>query len=833
MKKLTKKDYINILILFGLFLFFVILLSKFKYYYGSTLDWFEQHVVFPEYFRDLFYKTHRILPDFAFNIGSGQNIYNFSYYGLLSPYVLFSYLLPFINMTSYMIIITILSVLISAAMLYIWLKNKGNSSLNCFISTFLFLFATSISLHSHRHIMFINYMPFLILGLYGVDRKILKNRSCTLAISIFLMIMTSYYYSIGGIVALVIYGIYKYLKEHQKITFKNFMIDGISFIAPIILGILLSAIITIPTFKALVSGRGETYNTINLKNILLPNIHLPYYLYDSYGVGLTALIILAIISLFDKKKENKFLSIVLGLFLIFPLFNYILNGTMYIDAKSLIPLLPVCIFVISKLINKIFNKELKYKIIIPGFLIIMLVGLLFCNYKLIILCDVLIIFLALILYQKFNKKYLFAIPICIFAFFLSYFTSYTNDNLIVKKESVEELDKINNVIDYITESDDNYYRTNLNLGAKYNNRIFHNFKYYSTTIYSSIYNMNYNNFYYDTINNNFPHRNRATTSTPTNIMSNLFTGSKYIVSDSKKEYWGYELIAEKEGYYIFKNDNTLPLAYASSNILNYADFENLGYPRQAEALLNNIISDAKTKTDFVSNIKKIEVDINDIKTERIKVKQENDHYIIRSSKGGKANYILPKEYQNQIIFVRFKVNKSQSCDIGDTYIYINGIKNKLTCSEWKYHNQNYDFDYVISDKNLKSLSLSFSKGKFDISDIELYSLNYEYLENILSKVDKLNITKMFDNTLEGTINVEKDGYFTTSIPYDEGFIAYVDDEEVTIEKVNTAFIGFKITNGEHKIKIVYVSPLKKLSMVISLIGLISFIIVFVSEIKRK
>ncbi|MGM9834782.1 MAG: YfhO family protein [Bacilli bacterium] len=833
MKNLTKKDYLNIIVLSVLFLFFVIILSQFKYYYGSTLDWYEQHIAFPEYFRDLFYKTKNLFPDFAFNIGNGQNIYNFSYYGLLSPYILFSYLLPFVNMTNYMIAITILSVIVSAAMLYTWLKNKNNSSLNCFISTFLFIFATSITLHSHRHIMFINYMPFLILGLFGVDRKLEKDRSCTLAISVFLMVMTSYYYSIGGIVALVIYGIYKYLKMHQTITFKRFILDGLYFVAPIILGILLSAVITIPTFQVILSGRGETYNTISLKNILLPNIHLNYFLYEPYGIGLTSFIIMGIISFFDEKKENKFLSIVLGLFLLFPIFNYILNATMYIDSKSLIPMLPICILVISETIKKIFDKKFNYSKVVLIFIIVMLIGLTINSKKIVILSDMAVILIALYLYKKFDKKYLIAIPICLFAFFLSCFVSLTYDDLVIRKEASNEYNKLKDAVDYITDLDDGYYRTNLVYSTQYNNRIFHNLNYFNTTIYSSIYNMNYNYFYYDVMNNNFPHRNRAITSPTNNILYNIFTSSKYTVSDSKKEHQGYELIQSKDDYFIYKNDSVLPIAYATSNILNYDDFAKLGYPKQAEALLNNIIADADTNTDFISNIKKFEINMDEIETEGLTIKEENGHYIIKSKEHGIAKYTLDEKYQNHVIFIRFRNNKSQSCTFGDTYITINEVKNKLTCAEWKYHNQNYDFDYVISDKNLKTLSIIFGKGRYNISDIELYALDYAYLENVITKVDELKITKMLDNVLEGSIDVSKDGYFTTSIPYDKGFTAYIDEEEVKIEKVNESFIGFKISSGKHNIKIIYAAPLKKLSIYISLVGVIIFIIVYFLELRRK
>ena len=92
MKNFTKKDIVYLWIITLTFLGLVFYLCTTTHLYGSQLDWYAQHVPVAEYFRTLFYSTHDIFPDFAFNIGSGQNIYNFSYYGLLSPIILLSYL---------------------------------------------------------------------------------------------------------------------------------------------------------------------------------------------------------------------------------------------------------------------------------------------------------------------------------------------------------------------------------------------------------------------------------------------------------------------------------------------------------------------------------------------------------------------------------------------------------------------------------------------------------------------------------------------------------------------------------------------------------------------
>ena len=42
--------------------------------FGSTMDWNNQHIIFPDYFRSRFYQTGQLFPNFASAIGAGQII---------------------------------------------------------------------------------------------------------------------------------------------------------------------------------------------------------------------------------------------------------------------------------------------------------------------------------------------------------------------------------------------------------------------------------------------------------------------------------------------------------------------------------------------------------------------------------------------------------------------------------------------------------------------------------------------------------------------------------------------------------------------------------------
>ena len=141
----------------------------------------------------------------------------------------------------------------------------------CFCSSALFLCAGPLIFHSHRHIMFINYMPFLILALISTDKYFEKGVKSPIIISTFLIIMTSYFYSITSILCIIIYGVYVFSKKYDKVTFKLFLKEGLKFISLILIAILMSAILILPTFYCLLNGRSHGTSGINIGKLLLHN----------------------------------------------------------------------------------------------------------------------------------------------------------------------------------------------------------------------------------------------------------------------------------------------------------------------------------------------------------------------------------------------------------------------------------------------------------------------------------------------------------------------------------------------------------------------------------
>ena len=83
--------YAGYVILAALTLFFCWMFCLRWGVFGAKVDWISQHSVIPDYFRKQFYETGNLFPEFAMNLGGGQNVYNYSYYGLYSPLFLLPY----------------------------------------------------------------------------------------------------------------------------------------------------------------------------------------------------------------------------------------------------------------------------------------------------------------------------------------------------------------------------------------------------------------------------------------------------------------------------------------------------------------------------------------------------------------------------------------------------------------------------------------------------------------------------------------------------------------------------------------------------------------------
>ena len=841
--KLKKQNYIHLAVLLAMYFAMVLILTHcFKYAYGSKLDWSAQHFAIPDIFRKQFYETGNLFPSFVFNIGAGENIYNLSYYGLYSPIIMFSYLFPFVPMYIYIQIISILGVCVSILLFYRWMLGKF-SSRTAFFITLMFEFSSGLSLHSHRHIMFVSYMPFLLLAFNAVDDYFKGRRKYRLVLYTFLCIMCCYFFAVAAIAAIAVYGVYVYLQTTEKVTLRDLWKKGSHFAGRLFTAVMMSGVLLLPTFYCLLSGRDAGNSQISLFQ-LVPNSNLNFICYDSYGMGLTLTAVVAVLSaVFSKNKKHiRFMGITMMCLIFLPAFVFALNGTLYIDSKVLIPFMPLCLLLVGRLFEQLKDKTFAWKKCLPLTAVCTVIFVFLAKYKYqlryALYTDLIMLAVLAAVYLLVKKKTVIYAGTAAASVLIGLSVNLT-DNL----EPSEYLGKLFSQDMYdITDSisnDEDLVRTANLVDRSITPNYIYNDDYLVSNIYSSVHNKRYNNFYFKRIHNENEFRNTALTTQSQSFLYQIYMGTKYLITDgSVRPSVLYHVVKQSGRYTLYESSRVMPLAYASSNVLNEDSYLNMIYPYSLNALMNNIVVSGggadSYENDSIKRVDNFELVTQD------GIAKHGKGYTVRLDQDVEFSVKLTEPVSaGELLLISFDVDndmRSIGLSTSDAKIYIDGIKNNLTNPKWKYYNGNTTFEYVISAHNeqpLDRLRVKLMKGNYDIGEIKCYKMQISQP----SSVDKFVFDKQKTegDIIQGSIDVTNDGYFKMSVPYTEGFTAYVDGKKTEVECVDTSFVGFAISQGHHDIKIVFKAPMLRGGMLLSTGGaaILVILVSFEYYVKRR
>lgn len=833
------KRYIPYLLLTGLTLFFCRMFVGRYGIFGAKVDWLSQHSVLPDYFRQQFYATGKLFPEFAANLGGGQNIYHFAYYGLYSPLILPSYLLPFVKMSDYIMAVSITGLTASVLLFYYWLKSRKTDAGTAFILSLMFLLAGPMIGQYSGQIMFVNYMPFLCLALIGVDRYFEQEKSGLFTVSVFLMIMTSFYFSIGGMLSLVLYGLHRYFEQREgnRVAVRSFLRDGLCFVRSMILAVLMSGFFLVPTALALTGGRSKEQNT-SFASFFIPQITVERFAYSIYGIGLTTLVITVLLTgLLYRKVYEKVLTYGCVIVLVIPVFAYLLNGGLYIRDKVFIPFLPLLCYLIGIYLEKCRKRELSFIAgIVPYIITTIFVYIarnqfvskgigksiwkvLLAESILFLICYVL--YCAMKRYHKETKEILMlALPsvICL-AVTMNTFYQMKPDRYVNRKLYRDVTGEQNRQAVKEALKDDGYYRTEQMGSDDENaadlNRIW-DVEQNITSIYSSAYNPDYQTFRQKTFGLEEPFRNGMMQSVSKNPVFQRMMGVRYIVSDSDVP--GYTLVKKCGTTGIYQNKDAAPVMYATDRVMTEEEYKKLAFPYNQTAFLEYAVVGEHTESSD-QNIMTAYAPVS--------LKMDNNR-----TTGGAEQKTMQQEGKKQILFLRFRVDNAHPNK--DVAVWINGIRNKLSAKDHVYYNENKIFTYAVPLKDGEdNISVTFGKGKYRLRHVQAYLGSLPERSELLYQSEiQVDKKQTEDNVIQGTIHVKKDGWFITSISYDKHFKIYIDGKETEIQKVNTAFLGCKIESGNHEVKIIYHAPGTTTGKVLSLIGIAGFVLVLVQE-KRK
>lgn len=751
-------------------------------FYGSEGDWYTQHLTIAESLRRLMLDTGKLIPQFV-PLGGGSSIYDFAYYGLLRPDVLISCLMPSVNMKYIIAGYALLGYVASVNLCFYWLRKphlKGSegatshSIFTPFFASVLFTCATCFY-HSHHQIIFVNYMPFLITALLGVDRLIEKKKICMLTAGIFLIYIHSFFYAFSCLVACFIYFLSRLAEDGSG--FKKGVRILVRAAAAVILATGMAAVLLLPTGLDILSTSkdGGAFAAENLKVF---DFTLEGLLFSPYGCGMDIVGALCLAAGVAKKK-TRLLSACLAVFFLFPIFSLVFNGFLYARAKILIPMLPLVCLVCRETCMDIFRS-------------------------------------------RHLAAAMLVLPVCV-----SLTANCTEKYIAGDKSLLPDADLDLNKLYRYELLDESFTCCNLieAEGAG------------STGMYSSVTNDSYSSFFYDTMKNAIPIRNRVALVPGRNVFFNYFMGVRYGLGG------GQQIMTE--------NEKVLPVCYGTTSFMKESEFKKLEFPYNIEALcFRTIISDeaavSVNQGDFVS-ADDFETAIEELLPEQLLSdsaslsRDGKKQYDFVLQKKKEISLHLDKSIKDKILIIAFHVEAPSGHEL---VVTINGVTNKLSGATAPYPNNNNDFIFILPalSEQEGTLDLTFSKGEYSIRDIRLWVMNSERLtgdENLKSIIvpqtdyEHTAGNENEEMVFEGTVSMPKKGFFASSYPFRNGYKAYVDGKETKIEKINMSFMGFPLEGGNHHIKLTFTAPGYIEGKIASLTAAAVFVLIWIYEITER
>lgn len=300
-------------------------------------------------------------------------------------------------------------------------------------------------------------------------------------------------------------------------------------------------------------------------------------------------------------------------------------------------------------------------------------------------------------------------------------------------------------------------------------------------------------------------------------LSNMILGIKYIVNGvNPYTYEGENVYPEIE-----LNDYYLSVGYLVDDSVENCVLESSNAFENNNELISSMVGE-NIEVFKIVNEDKVLVEDYGIKQD---YNSENDCYILTDESEGDGSLMYVIEDREQDYY--YYMDNFVSTIYGRSMLYSNGFENAYDDLGYtsvsylkKFSNYN-DISYVeIYSNALKSQVFK---------DYYVYYLDNDVLDYAFDKLknDQLEVISYKDGYIKGSISTKNANQLMfTSIPYLKGWKIYVDGKEIEkIELLDGAFLGLRINNpGEHIIEFKYKPDGVLTSIIVSIIGLLSYLV---------
>lgn len=733
----------------------------------------------------------------------------------------------------------------------VFLRARGNRNIRLLLAgalSYSFCISFAGFFWTHPNFMCWSYFCPLILG--GVEMYRRKGQGGLLISSICLNLVINYYTFYINICLTIVYvialNLASVLENKTGNQLKEEFLFDIRLTGKCILGILLSSVTLFPSVYAYLNNSRGIKKT-DIADLLL---HSPKYLmgffrnlsldmsHDSYVMGLNVLVMFIFILSFTlKKAEVRFfrnLMLVCIILACFPFTGWIFNGFDYSSDRwcYFIPLMGSALLVetvpcfeslsIKKIVSGLGISAIYIVYVlffggkVPGRVVIVMVSVfIVCA----LLTSIVIIWKPLWIDN--------IVLICVICGSLAGIYTYYSPELgnWVNYKSGNEADIIElleeNAYLAVGEEDneEGFYRVDIRTAGYENSEIIH--RIHGTTFYWSIFPENTSRFFNEL---GFA-RNNSCIYKGLEVRTSLLelAGVKYYACPddevNTKPYGFEEINSADSRYRVYENQYALPMAYVQNEYIDSNEYDKLNPIDKQWAFLYGIVANDNFEGIEKCNYKPMADELDykikdiygvDLSQERMSFQNQWCHFTLEVD--------IPCESEVYLMISNPEITDRDSV-ISDVMVQRSGLTNDEFCFKTgSITNPDYKFsidtDYIVYNLGIATpakndIVIYSSNTNIKYNSIKVYVIPMDsYRERVEElKTGSMSNIIISNDHISGDVELKRSGILQFAIPYNRGWRAYDNGQEVDINETDMMFMGIELDKGNHNVVLTYRTPL--------------------------
>ncbi|MCA1031290.1 YfhO family protein [Bacillus timonensis] len=787
----------------------------------------------------------------SWRYGLGGDVYGqFSYYYTTSPLFWITLLFDLSTLEAifeFRLVISIGKLFLAMVFMYHLLTYLKRSSTASIIGSFIYGGSLYFTFYSLRYDFMVDGMVWLPLVILGFEKYVQQGHRAFFLTSLFLMLSSNFYLAYMNSIFIGIYVFFTYFSSREVYSIKDFLLYIGRFFGLYFIGLGLAAVAFLPAVYAYLHV-DRFYYDVNIPLLFDMEFYkqLPYQLFffaDFTMFIVVMPIITGVVFLYGLFLKNKpfrvryLFSLFICLLVLFPITYSIFNGFSVIQYRWLYMFVFAVALAISFILDQLVTEPAKkgrlvYFGVILGLLFIGLLvkfeltGFYVRKLDLVFLAFAFAIAALLSLNQFVPRKIVSSGLVLVVLANIS----LTNHHLF--QTFLGDAEKLNDthqeilenryvtedetrVFDFLEQKDSSFYRILWEDVKDWNSPLLYGYR--GMGAYNSLLSGDVHLFIkkeYNTLQTNAP-------SLFSNVDNRLYLetvlGTKYYIVHEENDYvpYGYKKIEQFGGHQIFENQYSLPIGFLYDTVVSRDTFETLHFSERDQLLLHAAVMENVAgvtlpifDTENLSvNLQRFDED--DVEVENISIKNGLFH----AEQGAKVIIPLDRlegEFET-LLDIAIKEVNGNSFTISDGKKYFKSFGDSI---------YNYPKEHIVinrgSDQQDKII-LTLSPGTYDFDRIIVSQNPLEAYEDLIAKKQLEAVTDITftEESVSGKIDATRNGILFLSVPYSKGWTVTVDGKKVDTYKVNSAFTGVYVTEGEHVFEMKYVTPYFKEGLMIS------------------